>query len=125
FADMVMPGGLMAKLTAWETVPSGFDTAMLALPTAAIRLAGTAALNCAALENVVDSGEPFHCTAAPERKPAPVTASVKAGPPTVVELGASDVITGTATTPGGGVPEATPIDGTTSSGAGATGLSFH
>src|SRR5690349_11137641 len=99
---MVMPAGLMAKLTAWETVPSGFATAMLALPTAAIRLAGTAALNCAALENVVDSGAPFHCTAAPERKPVPVPASVKSGPPAVVELGASDVITGPVPTPGGG-----------------------
>src|SRR5690242_19262727 len=91
---MEMTTGLIAKLTALETVVSGFDTVMLAVPTAAIRLAGTAALKSVALENVVESGEPFHCTVAPERKPVPVTARVKAGPPAVVELGASDVIAG-------------------------------
>src|ERR1700681_3864721 len=89
---MEMPTGLMAKVTALETVPSGLDTVMFALPTAAIRLAGTAALNCVALENVVDRGEPFHSPAAPARKPAPGTAKVKAGPPAVAELGVSEVI---------------------------------
>ncbi len=75
--------GLIVKLTGFEPA-----TVTLALPAAAIRLAGTAALNCVALANVVANGDPFHCTVEPERKPVPVTVSVKAGPPAVAELGA-------------------------------------
>src|ERR1700692_4445979 len=40
-------------------------------------------------------------------------------------LAADTMLSAGAAGAGGGVPEATSIDGTTSSGAGATGLSFH
>lgn len=84
------------KLTALEPSPPGLDTMMLALPAAEIKLAGTSAVTCVALKNVVASGVPFHCTVAPERKLVPVTVSVKAGLPALAEFGASDVMAGRA-----------------------------
>ena len=86
-----MPVGLIVKLTAFETAPPP-AAVMLALPAAAIRFAGTVALNCVALMDVVASGEPFHCTVAPETKPVPVTVNVKAAPPAVAEIGVIAVI---------------------------------
>jgi hypothetical protein len=94
-AEMEMLTGLMVKLMPLEAPPA-LDNVMLALPAAVMRLAGTAAVNCVALENVVDSGEPFHCTIAPDANPVPVTVSVKPAPPAVAELGVSDVMTGRA-----------------------------
>src|ERR1039457_5991806 len=62
---------------------------MVAVPALAIRLAGTVAVNCAALTNtnVVDSKDPFHSTADPFTNPVPFTVRVKADPPAVAELG--------------------------------------
>ena len=42
---------------------------------------------------MVVNATPFHCTAAPEAKPAPLTVSVKAVPPADAEFGLRDVIT--------------------------------
>src|SRR5665213_28772 len=69
--EIVGAGGLMVKTTALEAAASGFVTVTLALPAAAIRLAGTDAVSCAALTKVVVSAEPFHCTVEPETKPVP------------------------------------------------------
>src|ERR1700681_3858745 len=88
---MEMPTGLIVKLIAFETVPPAASVEA-GVPAVAIRLAGTAALNCVALIIVVARGDPFHCTVEPERNPVPVTVSVKAGPPAVTELGAMAVI---------------------------------
>ena len=67
---------------------------MLALPCAAIRLAGTNPVNCVALTNVVVSAEPFHWTLAPETNPVPFTVSMKAVFPAFAEAGLSVVIAG-------------------------------
>ena len=83
--------GLILNVSALEAVLPGFTTVTLALPTFATRLPGTAAVNCAALTKVVVSGEPFHCTVAPETKLEPLTVSVNAGPPTVAPFGLSEV----------------------------------
>jgi len=73
----------------------GFCTVMLALPTAAIRLAGTDAVNgMPTLTNVVVSGVPFQSTVAPLTKFEPFTVSVKPIPPAVIEIGLRLVIEG-------------------------------
>ena len=52
----------MTKLTAFETRRPGLDTVMLTLPAAATRFAGTTAVTCAVLANVVASAALFHNT---------------------------------------------------------------
>jgi hypothetical protein len=54
-----------------------------------------AAVICVALTNVVTRELPLNVTAAPDRKPVPLTVSVKAAPPTVALVGESEVIVGT------------------------------
>ena len=95
-AEMEMLTGLIVNATALEAIPAELDTVILALPAATIRLAGTAALNCVALKNVVVSAAPFHCTVELERKPVPVTVNVKPALPAAAELGISDVMAGRA-----------------------------
>lgn len=58
-----------------------------AVPAVAMSLAGTAAVNCVALPNVVVSATPFQCTAEVLMKFVPVTVSVKAAPPALAEEG--------------------------------------
>jgi hypothetical protein len=86
--------GVTVKV-AGEEVPPLVVTVILAVPTLAIRLAGTAAVNCVALTNVVVSAVEPHFTAAPARKFVPVTVRVKAEPPTVTEVGLRLVMVGT------------------------------
>src|SRR5580698_5325949 len=62
---------VVAKFTVFDVNPPK-ATVMAEVPDAAIRLAGTAASSCVALTYVVDNGEPFHCTMAPEANPLPV-----------------------------------------------------
>lgn len=77
-----------------EVTPPGFATVTFALPAAAIRLAGTAAVNWLELTYVVDNGTPFHSTTALERKPDPFTASIKGGPPAMAKGGRRPEILG-------------------------------
>jgi hypothetical protein len=79
--------GLTVKVSPLEVTPPVSRTVTLALPGAAIRLAATAAVSCAALTKVVGTAEPFHCTTEPERKPVPFTVRVKAAPPAATEFG--------------------------------------
>jgi hypothetical protein len=83
--------GLILNVSALEAVLPGFTTVTLALPTFAIRLPGTAAVNCVPFTKVVESGDPFHCTVAPETKLEPLTVSVNVGPPTEAPFGTSEV----------------------------------
>jgi hypothetical protein len=91
-------GLLMAKVTAPEVPPPGvgFETVTLVVPVLDISVAGTCAVICVALTNVVVSAVPFQLTVAPETNPVPVAVSVKAAPPTVVLVGETDVNVGTA-----------------------------
>jgi hypothetical protein len=86
--------GLIVKVVAADEVPPGFMTTTLAMPAAEIRFAGTAAVNCVALTNVVVSVVLFHFTRAPDTNPVPVTVSVKAGPVAVADDGLKLVIVG-------------------------------
>ncbi len=83
--------GLILNVSALETALPGFTTVTLALPTFAIRLPGTTAVNCVPLTKVVESAEPFHCTVAPDTKLEPLTVSVNVAPPTVAPFGFSEV----------------------------------
>jgi hypothetical protein len=80
-------GVVIVNVTALEAMPLGLRTVTLAVPWLAIRLAGTTAVNCVPPKYVVESAEPFHCTATPLRNPVPLIVSVNAGPPAVAELG--------------------------------------
>jgi hypothetical protein len=73
--------GSMVKLSVLlDAPPPGFEAVMPADPAAASRLAGTNAVSCPELTNVVATGEPFHCTAAPVRKFAPTIVRLTAVP---------------------------------------------
>ena len=85
---------MIAKVSALEAVPPGFTTVTLALPCEAIRVAATDAVSSVVLTKVVGRAEPFHRTAAPDTKPEPFTASVKAAPLAVAELGERPEIEG-------------------------------
>jgi hypothetical protein len=69
-------------------------TVMVDGPATVIRLAGTEAVNCAALTYVVDSAWAFQYTTAPEANPLPFTVSVNAGPPATTGNGLSEEIAG-------------------------------
>jgi hypothetical protein len=88
---------LMGNVVAVDAVPPLFVTVILALPGLAIRLAGTAAVNCVALTNVVVSALPFQFTVAPEKKSVPFTVSVKVGPVAAAEVGLRLVMVGVGT----------------------------
>jgi hypothetical protein len=75
-------------------IPEAVVTVMLAVPTLAIKLAGTLAVNCVALTNVVVSPVVPHCTVAVVVKFAPFTVNVNPGPPAVAELGLKLLIVG-------------------------------
>ena len=66
-----------------------------AVPAVAMSGAGTAAINCVALTNVVVRATPFHCTTAPVTKPEPLTVSVNAALPAIAVVCPSDPRTGT------------------------------
>lgn len=82
---------LILNVSALEAVLPGFTTVTLALPVFVMRLPGTAAVNCVPFTKLVESGEPFHFTTAPETKLEPLTVSVNVGPPTVAPFGLSEV----------------------------------
>jgi hypothetical protein len=102
---------LIVKVSEFEVVPTGspcrrafappetsdgLKTTTDAVPTLAISVAGTAAVNCVALTKVVVRFAPFHCTIAVFSKLLPFTVSVNAGPPAIAEFGASEESVGTA-----------------------------
>src|SRR5579883_330800 len=64
------PGSVIAKFSAFEVrLPAA--TVTEAVPGCAIRFAGTDAVSCVVLTNVVASEDPFHTTVAPDVYPAP------------------------------------------------------
>jgi hypothetical protein len=86
----------IANVTALEVPPPGVGlvTVILAVPALAMSLAGTCAVSCVALTNVVVSEAPPHLTTELEMKFAPLTVRVKAAPPTVAPVGDTEAIVG-------------------------------
>jgi hypothetical protein len=81
----------------FDVTPPGAWTTTEAVPAEAIRVAGTAAVNCTGETKVVTSAAPFHCTVAPLTKLVPFTANVNAGPPANALLGEMEVTAGAGT----------------------------
>jgi hypothetical protein len=71
-------------------------TATWNVPAAATFAAGTVAVSCPALTNVVVRAAPFHCTLEVLSKPLPFTVKVNWGDPARHELGLIEVMTGAA-----------------------------
>jgi len=102
---IVGSGGLMVK-TAAEELPVMLLTVTLAVPTLAIRAAGTVAVICVALMNVAANCVAPKATVEVEVKLLPFTVSVKAAPPAMALAGLRLVIVGA----GGLTVKATPRD---------------
>ena len=93
----MLEGALMVNVTAFDVPPpgAGLNTVTLAVPAAAMSLAGIDAVNCAALTKVVARSDPFHRTAESATKFVPITVNVKAEPPAVAEDGFKLLVAGT------------------------------
>ena len=83
----VRGGGVIVKVRALETAPSGFCTVTEAVPAAAMSVAGICAVSWVALTKVVVRVAPFQRTTELLTKLLPFTVSVKAGPPATALLG--------------------------------------
>src|SRR5258708_27494551 len=73
-------------------LPSGFETAIRAVPPVTIKFAGTLAVRLVALPNVVVTAVPPKFTVEPETKPLPVIVNCTPGDPASTEAGATLVI---------------------------------
>ena len=93
FTDIVT--GVIWNVSALDGAVPGLVTVMLAGPAEAINAAGTDAVSCVVLTKLVTSAVVLKRATEPEKKPAPVTASVKAGPVAVTDPGFRPVIVGT------------------------------
>jgi hypothetical protein len=94
--DIDGTGLFTVKVCALELPPpgAGLTTVTLIVPAAAMSAAVIAAVSCVVLTNVVPRLDPFHCTDELEIKFVPLTVSVNASPPTVLEVGLRLVIVG-------------------------------
>jgi len=89
---------VIVKVSELDAAPPGFRTVTDADPGAAIRLAGTCAVNCDELTKLVpDNADPFHTICAPDKNPCPLSVNVKAAPPAIAEVGLNVDIGGEAT----------------------------
>ena len=90
-------GLLMMRVCAFEVPPPGaaFTTVIEAVPTTAISTAGMVTLIEELEMKVVVSGVPLKSIVDDALKFVPVTVSVKAGPPAVVDVGEIEVVVGT------------------------------
>jgi len=84
-------GAETEKNSRFEVPPPrlGLETVIDAVLAVAMFAAGTVAVNCELLTNVVASAVPFQLTTDPETNPVPFTVSVKLGPPGAVAVGTS------------------------------------
>ena len=88
----VVPTGTICRRIALAPpgTGGGLNTTTDAVPTEAISVAGTTAVNCVAFTNVVTRFALFHCTVAVFSKLLPFTVNVNAGPPAIAEFGTSE-----------------------------------
>jgi hypothetical protein len=86
----------MVKLTGFEAPPlgAGLVTVTAAILAVVMAAAGIAAVNCAALTNVVARATPAKFTTEPVKKFLPFTVRVKAAPPVSALFGEIVVIVG-------------------------------
>jgi hypothetical protein len=84
----------MVNVWAFDALCPGLTTVTEAVPSSARSVAGTEAVSCVELTNVVVRAVPFQSTVEPLTKLAPLTVSVKPGPPSVAEAGLILVVVG-------------------------------
>src|SRR5207249_1755758 len=72
----------------------GLKTTIVAVPLAAMSLAGIEVVSCVLLTKLVVRLNPFQRTTESAAKLVPFTVSVRPGPPAIVEAGSSPVIVG-------------------------------
>jgi hypothetical protein len=94
-SEVMVGVAVMVKITAPD-VPPHPPTVIEAVPGVAMRAAGTVAVSCLELTNVVTSGVPFQYTVSPWVKSllGPFTVSVNCGPPAPVQVGLIELIVG-------------------------------
>src|SRR5688572_22079223 len=87
----------MLKVCAFDVPPpgAGLSTVTWAVPTAAMSVAGMAAVSWVADTRVVGRAAPFQRTTEPDMKFVPVRVSVKPGPPAVAAAGLIPLTVGT------------------------------
>ena len=85
----------MVNVTALEVAPHP-PTVIEAVPGVAMSAAGTVAVSCLVVTNVVTSGLPFQYTVSPWMKSllGPFTVNVKSGPPAAMQVGLIELIVG-------------------------------
>jgi hypothetical protein len=88
------PPLLMVNVDAFDVTFPGFATVTLALPAAAIRVAGIMTVSCVALTNVVGSADVFQYTEEVETNPEPFMVIGNAAPPAAADDGLKPLITG-------------------------------
>lgn len=81
------------NVSAFELAPPALTTVTEYLPADAMADAGTCAVSCVLLTNMVLRAVLFHQTMDPETKPLPLTVRVRSGPPARVEAGLREVMT--------------------------------
>jgi hypothetical protein len=94
---VITGAALMMGKVVPEDVPAVSDTDRVAVPTLVIRLAGTAAISCVELTNVVLREVLPHSTDAPDAKLVPFTVSAKPALPAITDAGEVLVMVGTPT----------------------------
>ena len=101
---------LMVKLAVFDAPPPGvgFVTCIGAVPAVAMSVAGTEAVSCVELTNVVVRLLPFQLTTDPDTKLEPLTVRVKADPPAVALVGEIVLMAGVGFGGGGGGLEEPP-----------------
>jgi hypothetical protein len=92
-SELMVGAALMVSVTAPD-VDAHPATVIEAVPGVAMRAAGTVAVSCFELTNVVASGLPFQFTVEPETKLLPFTVSVNCGPPAAMQVGLIELIVG-------------------------------
>jgi len=94
-SELMVGTAAMVSVTALE-VDAHPPTVIEAVPGVAMSAAGTVAVSCLVVTNVVTSGLPFQYTVSPWMKSllGPFTVSVKSGPPAAMQVGLIELIVG-------------------------------
>ena len=91
---MVIVGGPITKVRAFDAGPVGLVTVIETSPAAVTSSAEIDAVTCDELTKVVVRLVPFHCTVAGETKPTPLTVSMNGPLPGRTVTGESEVSVG-------------------------------
>jgi len=94
-SELMVGAAAIVNVTALDVAPHP-PTVIEAVPGVAMSAAGTVAVSCLVVTNVVTSGLPFQYTVSPWMKSllGPFTVNVKSGPPAAMQVGLIELIVG-------------------------------